>query len=444
LNNTYYLDKNYGLIYNKDSKYFESCNIDSIKRYFQGIRTLYLFRKICKKPISLFIEPHKECALCCKFCYAKVGQGKKENKLNIESIRDIHNKFKFKNISIYGGDPIYNKEYLKNILSVFKDEKLDSLTISTSGIGLDDDIIQEIKSSTKKLSFQISLEPKYFNKRVTKNGTHQSDILNIKKLSNIGMINVACVIPSDLENWKTFNENIKDIEDIIGNDNWACAWKLETGSEVKELPKYIYQWFEEEYNELNSCSMKRVHKGLASYLLDHIYTDSLPSQGKLPFSYGQCHAGFGAISIGPNGKFYTCHESAILDERQNEIEDISPKGIWKVSKNHISVLSSGCSNCELVFLCGGGCYRNKNKVLCEYDKLKYNLAIKYLEKFFPKALNSIVENQKKFIDFCLNQDLSFVFSEEWERLINADNSFDEIALLLEEHMNYKVNNEIFI
>ena len=438
-------DKNFGLIYPDFDPYLEKLDpklSKVFKRYFQGVRTLTLFRKVCEKPVALFVEPHKGCTLSCHFCYAKVWEKGSKDKLDLDNVRRLHEKFQFSNINVYGGDPLYDQKYLRELLAIFKDKPLESLTISTAGVGINQDIIDTMKGSTLKLSLQISVEPAWFGRRVTKNNKHQTTVLKLKELKSVDTFNLACVVPNKLDYWKTFNETIQDVDDIVGGKNWNCSWKFETGSGIKDLPPHLLQWFTEEFYEIESDSYttERAYKGLASYLMDKMYMDAKPNSGKLPTAYGQCSAGWGAISIGPTGDLYTCHEGAILEEDEYKIDNLTPRGIWKTSKTHIPVLAHGCEDCEAAFFCGGGCYRNQDEAMCKFDRLRTELALKSLEKIYPGACKSIYENQKVFVEFCMRQDLSFVHSEEWDRLIKADYSFDEMTVFLKDYMGMEVKD----
>lgn len=433
--NTLFVTKNtYADLLSKDQR-------DDLYKYFLGLREIDSFIKLLYKPDTLFIEPHNNCQLRCSYCYADVKNCSPE-RMSVEEFEELNNKFKFKNISIFGGDFFSNWEYAKTLISKFGYKE--SISISTNGIGLTKDRLAILREHCRYLSIQISLEPKSWNKRLAGSGKHQNDLLKDVDLSFLDNISVAVTIPKDgLDNWsKSIYPYIQEFNEILHRDDYLCTWKMEAGDINKEINPWTSSWLNETLFEIDGgfVGERFVRQSLLSNKL-MFFKNLFKGSSYFPAAMFNCNAGFGSISIGPNNKLYTCHEMAILKNDKFSV-DLSLRSLFKTSKNNINMNNKTCASCSSRYTCGGICLVFSGDQRCEYERIIQKLTLKAIDSIYPAEVIQFSRVQKAFLENFVNTHSSIkpiLESDIWKKLVCGELPVEEVAALVKSFVGISVD-----
>lgn len=273
------------------------------------------------------------------------------------------------NITLWGGEPLLNKQFCKEVISYFSKDPRFSFFTSTNGYYVPEyiDFFKEIRQRIGKnrLNVQVSYDGEGVNEhtRVFKNGKDtKSIILNAIKLLRDNDISwtIKSVIPS--EYFKNMFSAFKDIIKYSGHyfptPDYSVTITDETMHDIKmslmQIAKYIYD------NNLNPDCFKWFTR-----------------------SKSKCGAGVGFFSINTKKEVVGCH-AAMYDNSEHIVgrlgdPDLMEK-IIKAEERYSKILNDfnkSCENCHVPFC-----------VQCNYEN--YNNAsnnLPYDERWMQKSVN---------------------------------------------------------
>lgn len=343
------------------------------------------------------------CNLSCNYCYANEGtyNFSKENMSFETAIKAIEfaldNSTNLKQIKFFGGEPSLNSTLIEEVCDFLYKEYYErmqkiSLIIVSNMFDIKDKFINVIDKYN--ITVATSLDgPKELNdiNRITKSnlGSYDRVKQNIKKMRQI------CNQPQMIEVTITESHGNIEISDILK--------KLNEEFEIKKFAVCTDININDDYGNQDTASkIKSVIKSIDNMLEEKFYDDKVeylfnllkkPSNSSKMF----CNAGFGQITIMPNGDIYPCHMYALDKENifyQGNIYSSKcaiEKSILK-TQNHLSSYFksriSKCKNCVYTSLCsnclGSELIKHQNFIpsseKCLYLKeLYYELVEKLIE-----------------------------------------------------------------
>lgn len=161
-------------------------NIESIRK---DENTACCYRQINNNGVRVIWEVTGRCNLRCVHCFANISNDlENKNELTTEEAFNIIDKFNLINVGkvmITGGEPLMRKDFIKIINRIRKCNKDIVIDITTNGLLLNNNLINELLlSSVDELS--ISLDgPEIVYKRIRgENSDFKKLIGNIKQLIN--------------------------------------------------------------------------------------------------------------------------------------------------------------------------------------------------------------------------------------------------------------------
>ncbi|WP_291571918.1 radical SAM/SPASM domain-containing protein [Clostridium sp. UBA4548] len=330
---------------------------------------------------SLTIAPTLGCNMNCPYCYEEKNNVKMDDDIK-KSLVDFVKKYiqgsKGFNVSWYGGEPLLEKETIKQLSSEFikicDDYKIAySAAIVTNGILLDRETAQMLKNDCNVRMAQITIDGigDVHNKRrrlknngdsfkiITENIEEVSSIMPISIRVNIDKTNVDEInklISFFLEE-KQWHKNgnvrfyfapVMNVTDACTANQSSCFNMDEFGEILSKVSRKIY----------NMGHMKIMPKFLPPAMVTGCAALSLNT-----------------YVVDPKGDLYKCWD--IVGIEKHKVGNVK-SGI-ELNREHVQWLTlekpEACKSCSYVPICQGGCpfirMRNNNKEVCAHDILQY-------------------------------------------------------------------------
>lgn len=418
---------------------FNRAEQEAFWRFHLGMRTMYAFSRMCRKPVALQLDPLKGCQLRCSYCYAETWNDDGQ-KAPPERLAELQKKFNFEAVQFFGGDPFYDWNYTNECLDALG--KVKQIQMSTNGIGVTNERLDTCMShATESFTFQLSVEPPSWNARKTGNGKHQNEILGdrIANLDPKHAVHIGLAIPrSGLEKWDSLDEIIEIFQKIVGNRKWTANWKLEENTDEKApnydqvvLPPWYTDWLKDEWFAAlgDNYSNDRAQHGMVGTRAGTLASLAIP--GMTPFTYWGCQAGMGALGLGPDGNLSTCHHMAAINDPRYRIETLTPRGLWALMHKEMGhQFNPICGGCVARQHCGGICFVDLNNSSCEGLRAQLELAMYVVRRYTPDNYKAIVEKTNREADsFKRNaaQYIELTSTESWARMLRGDCVVEEMA-----------------
>ncbi len=323
---------------------------DVLFRYFLGIRKLTALKKAQEPPRSLFVEPWRTCNLACTYCYAE-SDPSHTRKIDGEKLSSLLTKYPFKEVSVFGGEPLLHAEFLPDL---HKNHKWDSLFFSTNGILLDRKPARDLIAQPN-VHFQISLEPRDWSYRVTTNSGKQLDLLHgqLRQLRDSSP-NLRVTIPADAPHVPLGNF-IDGLAEAIGS--WDFSISYWPARAAQPAPWLKDRWIQESYELMKGDAAGRYGEKLPSSSIANYF--GAPDS----FRFFNCNAAYGSVSIGPDNRLHGCHELAVVESEidlvsacgdAQEIDELKRSALVYQWSNLMK--TETCGGCAARYMCGGVCF----------------------------------------------------------------------------------------
>lgn len=289
-------------------------------------------------------------------------------------------------ISLWGGEPLLNKQFCKDVIEHFSKDPRFSFFTSTNGFYVPEyiDFFREIRNKIgkKRLNIQVSYDGDGINEytRVLKNGKNsKSIILNALKLlkDNDISYSIKSVLPS--EHFKDMFTAFKDVVKYCGH--------------YFPTPDYAVKLTDENMQEIKKSLMQ-----IAKYIYDN---DLSPDCFKwFTRSKAKCGAGIGFFSINTRKEVVGCH-AAMYDNSEHIIGKIGDTDLMqKIAQTEqryqeiFDKFVKSCEKCSVPF-CIQCNYENYNKASKDlpYDERWMQKSAKFCEIF--KLSASVAISLKK-------------------------------------------------
>ena len=336
--------------------------------FFRGARILQALKQSQMPPSHLFVEPSRKCNLSCNYCYASGGPYSKK-RVGVDAVRSLVQRYDFDIITVLGGEPLIDHKYFRTILEM---RQWRSFFMSTNGVFLDGELLS-IMDNHPEINCQVSIEPEEWRTECHQEWGYADGVLRpiIRRFAG-HRLEFRVTIPSGVPH-VSLERFIQKLTDYIGTSNFEISYWPATG---KDVPSWLDEWISESYRIL-LASRNGAYKNKMVFSNKFYPLGLQAAKNKLPgigspadlFSrrglrFFFCDAGYGSISVGPDGRLYGCHSNAINKVTgdvvsseadgtcggRNETVDTC---VWGPNRNMGSPV---CSDCPMRYICGGGCF----------------------------------------------------------------------------------------
>ncbi|QXM05426.1 radical SAM/SPASM domain-containing protein [Crassaminicella indica] len=335
--------------------------------------------------VNMFVYLTNSCNLRCPHCYVYAGE-KDEKELNLDEWKKIIGDFKKRggdNITFSGGE-VTMREDLIDILKFTKELNIKT-TVLTNGTIWSEELI--IKASKYIDEIQISIDgyDEKSNAKIRGKGNFQKAIDTVDRFYELGVKLSIAVTPlyEDIDNFIIRFEDFAKSMIKKYNDNIYMKLNLELikGRDVD---------LTEEENEIYKNKLKE----LTEKIYPNYYINNFILNHSDNYIIDNC--GYGEITIAANGDVYCCNRIYEIDPVGNILEIGIEKAFEKLKeiKKKTSVDNLlPCKNCELKYICGGGCRIKycspfKKEQFCNKQGYRRDCTEEYKNSFYKNMIES--------------------------------------------------------
>ncbi|MGL4731554.1 MAG: radical SAM protein [Clostridium sp.] len=297
-----------------------------------------------KKTVQLHLT-HK-CNMRCIHCYMAAGN-EMSNELSekqwTNAIEKLSVVVKNTEIVFTGGEPLVRKDSI-NIMKYAK-QNGHNVVLFTNGVLINEDNILELSKCVDEIQVSMEGVTKECYEKVRGKANYDRFInsLNLIKKYKIPLTVAVTIIPYNIED---IERNLVKLLEELNYDkiNVRINAKLDKEGYAKNLPKEFFEDSNRIEERATNIKNKLVQKG---YVNDNKYKKNI--------HFYNCGIGC-SITIDSNGEIYPCSKLSI--SRGNIVNKNLQQLIYEFNKlnkdteiNNMSL----CKECELKYICSGGC-----------------------------------------------------------------------------------------
>ena len=369
----------------------EGCSIDKVLNTVDDEAVINVITQIEAKdfehPVcnertekNIYIYLTNNCNERCRHCYMYAGDVKYSELSPKQWIKvlDDFKEYGGNGVTFTGGEVTVYKGF-EAVINHAHEIGL-QVTVLTNGILWNDKIIAELHNCIDEI--QVSIDgydrESYYN--VRQYDGFDKAIQCVKNFSKVGA-KVSIAVTPLYENLADFVTNFESFAKELMNEYPNVFIKLNLEL-IKGREVHITQKQNKKY--------KQILRQMVERLYPEFYTETFVLNYENHVLRRNC--GFGEISIAANGDVFWCNRIHELKSNANVLE-MSFKTLFEKSKKiitHTSVDNTvGCKDCEIRYICGGGCRMNYEGI-CDADT--YVGEWKYVcdgkEAIYDKMINS--------------------------------------------------------
>lgn len=287
-----------------------------------------------------------ECNLRCNHCFMNSGI-KMKDELDTETWLQILRDFRNANgecLTISGGEPLMREDF-GHILKYAADLGINT-TVLTNGTLWTKELIDSLSKYISEIQISIDGVDELSNSIVRGTGYYEKAVNSVVNFSNNG-VRTSVATTFVFENLKfadTYQQFVNEISCQTENQVFfKLSKKILKGRKTNYSDidnKRFYEAINAIEKQVNSTS------SLRNFIIDH------------EPNWGLKNCGFGGLSIAANGDVYLCNRISEIESYGNVKEhqldyflNIGSKINKATSVNYVKP----CFDCELKYICGGGC-----------------------------------------------------------------------------------------
>ena len=353
-----------------------------------------------------------KCNLNCAYCYEK----KRNRDISFENIKnlidyEISQKQKYSIIVFYGGEPLLQKNIIKDTIAYINSKKAKTdfyYGITTNGTLLDNDFIKYMKEN-KFINIAYSIDgmkSTHDLNRLTIDGTGTFDI--VEKNAKTLLKNFDSVVAMSVITKNNLSKLSENVEYLI-NIGFKC---------INLLFDYFQDWQDEDLDEIRKQCIKITEiyadKILQEYDVEiPLIDDKIRTYVKNEYDCNEdCKLGMKTINIGTDGNLYPCmqlvyNEKFIIGNCKDGIDTKARIDLIKNSKKENEI----CKNCAIKKRCKHLCacrnyiltndINQLSPIICETEKIIIEVSDKMAEKLYK-------QNSKMFIQKYYNENYNIL------------------------------------
>lgn len=349
-------------------------------------------RNITDDEKSLHLYLTNKCNLQCPHCYMFSGVPAK-HELSTEEVKRLL--YDFKNIgngtlvTLSGGEPSSRHDF-KDIIEYASCLGLE-INLLTNGALLNRNDISQVSKYIRSVQVSIDGFSEESNSKIRGVGHFQLALNAVDAFIENGVETSIAITPT-LDLIKTNSTEYIDFAKFMttkyGVDNLAIkfAESISDGRYISPSPQY---------NEEYSSVIENIKLQIYGEQIDlYTFIETMKKDVRL----NNCM--FGAISVASNGDVYLCPEisklQSIANIRTTEFANICNLAKVAEDATQVSCLKP-CNECELMYICGGGCRTEEFYDLVNRDSfsnIDYSIlsprkcSVKTKEKFYKLMIDS--------------------------------------------------------
>lgn len=318
------------------------------------------------KLVELWINVTNKCNLRCIHCHLSAGVSL-EKELTAEEMYSFLSYFKeigVEKITITGGEPLVREDIL-NILD-YMHEHFKNMVLITNGTLVTEEIARKL--SEWGIWVQVSLDGacKEIHEFIRGKNSYEKTISGLQKLIKVGAhVQVGMTLMK--KNISDMYEMAKLVKELGMNSLHFPI--LQMSGRAKEYTSLIEIGDEDILEAIKE--MKRISQTEG---IEITVERNLRKEIEVLGKKDSCGAGSSILSIAANGDVYPCaglHEYEFYagNIREQQLEDIHRESEVLRKFRSFSVLDiPECQNCDLKFICGGGCHVDTYNKYGQLDK----------------------------------------------------------------------------
>ncbi|MCD5142513.1 MULTISPECIES: radical SAM/SPASM domain-containing protein [Mammaliicoccus] len=290
-----------------------------------------------------YLHITNRCNLNCVGCYSMNDKRNVESDLDIEHIKksiDYLSEVNIDTVIISGGETLIRTD-IGEICRYLKAKKINNVVVITNGTIVNTSILQDIKGLVDNISVSIDTYDENTEGFIRDKGIHNRIIKNIKKMKEYDF-NISLLPTLHKHNYK----DLQKFVDLSKKLNISISFSILTTTDEEPYSPLIFN-----NEDLKGLAKELYYANVPFY--------NAPVHQSLQATEG-CGVGNDMISIGSDGSIYPCH---MLMETSMKLGNIKDKNLIEAKKdinneffiNYTVNDLEGCKNCEVKFLCGGGC-----------------------------------------------------------------------------------------
>lgn len=324
-------------------------------------------------------------------------------------------------ITFYGGEPLLNFPLIKECITYVKEKAKRKINfgITTNGTLLNENIINFLIKNNCRLT--ISLDgPKEIHDRyrrtIRRIGTFDIIMSNIEKIRKVSSeylsskvgFNVVISPPFDLEKTKYFfdsHEIFKYTDIRVGFVKKEESSLFQSEFSKSDLNEQLYQLKKEfKFNLIHNSNNSLFLRAMFERDLIKIYKRGIFKRlGDSHPPNGICIPGHRKLFVNTEGVFYICESTDGFQSIGNINEGINYEKVLDLIDSYSFLCNEDCLSCWLIRLCdlcfisatvGNELNLNKKRKKCEYQKKRFEEAIKFCLE--------VLEENPKSLDYLRN------------------------------------------
>lgn len=355
---------------------------------------------------SIILPIAGHCNLRCSYCFAQNKGNFGFNDMTEYQVGKIldyvfsHNEKKeVCKINFFGGEPLLNIKAIKWAVEYVRNNYPDRPVIygiTTNGTILNADILQFIKENNIRILLSYDGPVKLSSHRVDMHGHNWNELIekNINTLKEEGVkFQLRATISSDCK-------SLKDIYDYFESLNIPFSAVLAYKS--RNIDKAcVYEgkvdFFKREYKQLLDYYICRLKNRLPinCYSIVNNLNCQIKNREK---NYYACSGGINLFAITDSGDIYSCEHFAF--DKKYRIGTID-KGLYTHTHKNMFPQNVdkliGCKNCWVKYLCGGGCFSEKELTKDLYMQLDEECELKRI--YWDFILKLYIASQSYRLNF---------------------------------------------
>lgn len=349
----------------------------------------------CSQKQGMCIYLTNECNLRCKHCYMFAGV-KNEDELTTNEIYKLLGDFSNsggKVVTFTGGE-VTQRNDLYKILEFSKAKGLLN-TVLTNGVKWSKDLIELSYKFIDEIQISIDGYDEKSNSNIRGRGNFEKSLNTAEEFFNKGVRVSIAVTPlyeglnQNKDKYIQFGKHlIKKYSD--GQFHLKFNYKLLRGREVDLNKEENDEYFKIMHEIVNKCYINSEKK---DFVINHRDNTILNN------------CGYGEITVAANGDIYFCNRIYELKSYGN-IRNLDFDKVMELSKK-AQLLSNinnfkPCCDCELKYICGGGCRISNFPELIQINNFKCNIDPK---SFKPRKCDQ--ELKQKYYNLMIDTNEQF-------------------------------------
>lgn len=359
---------------NIQGKYYEKGDFSEDPLLFAELEDGGYFQEVIQPLSTAYVHVTNICNLNCIGCYSYDRTRNCTDKLTLENYSYILSELAkngVETVTISGGEPLIRKDIIE-ICRYAKDKaKISVLNLITNGTLYDEEQIKQLKKYVDALAVSIDGYSTENSQFLRDAGSFQKAVEFVRRVKELGL--PVSILPTlHKKNIKAIGEYMKlsrELQVPISFSLLTCSGELKdfipTDQDLSFLAEYLCEYMKNGVVPLQDYSELEARKS--------------------------CGAGSSIISVTSEGDIYPCH---MMHDTNTVMGNILERPLEEILYNAKPLPNvediEKCQNCEMKYLCGGGCKARALLINGSWEKPDpyCSLNMDFYKRFLKEKRNS--------------------------------------------------------